>query len=149
MYSFKEDFLPNGQFIIKLVYNTGEDLKYEDPALLFQSISLEKTLLFLSRAIEESYYTEEYKSSVFGPIPEDYDNKEIKANEVRIFYVDMEYTISKKQFYDLCLLLCKMRLIGIERLQLKEKNIIDGQWMDTLQESMEKIENKLRLSANK
>jgi hypothetical protein len=95
----------------KIVYSNGEPLKYGDKAEIFGILNLEEEFFpFMNSAISETYFSQEHSSVAFGYQHADYENKEIKENEVRIYYIEVENTITKKEFYELCLLLCDAKL---------------------------------------
>ena len=107
-----------------ILYSNGEKLKYGDPAEIFSAISENEFNSFMQSAISGFYFIREHYWFTFGYQPSDYDNQEIKENEVRIHYAGEDNTILKKDFYELCLLLCDAKLnslttnIEIKRIEL-------------------------------
>lgn len=94
-----------------IVYVDGKELSYGDPAEIFGVLNLEGDFFpFMNSAIAENQYIKEHYGFIFGYRPSDYDNTEIKQNDVRVYYAGVENTISKIDFYELCLLLCKAKL---------------------------------------
>jgi hypothetical protein len=103
-----------------LLYYDGSNLKYGDPAEIFGAIREKDFMHFMYCAITESYYTKDDHHFIFGYQPADYENEEIKENEVKIHYAGVDNTITKKEFYDLCLLLCDAKLNGLDLIEDKE-----------------------------
>jgi hypothetical protein len=107
----ENDFTNRPNTIGKIVYSNGESLKYGDKAEIFGILNLEEEFIpFMSSAISETYFSQQHSGFAFGYQPADYENKEIKENEVRIYYIEVENTIQKKDFYELCLLLCDAKI---------------------------------------
>jgi len=94
----------------QVVFCDGQRLRYGDPAELFSAITEEEFILFVETAIASGHYIKEHYGFVFGYQPADFDNDEIKENEVKIQYADVVNIISKTAFYKLCLLLCNAKL---------------------------------------
>jgi hypothetical protein len=103
-----------------VLYSDGSNLKYGDPAEIFGAITEKEFVPFMECAISESYYTKEHFHFMLGYQPADYENEEIKKNEVKIYYAGVDNTISKKEFYELCLLLCDAKLNGLDLIEDKE-----------------------------
>jgi hypothetical protein len=93
-----------------IIYIDGTSLKYGDAAEIFGAIRDNQLHDFFESVISETYFSREHYSLIFGYQPADYENKEIKEDEVRIYYIDIENTVLKKDFYKLCLLLCEAKM---------------------------------------
>lgn len=99
----------------KIVYEDGSPLKYGDQAEIFSVLNLDDEFnLFIQSALSEIYYTKNDSHFIFGYQPADYENEEIKENDVKIHYAGVDNTITKKEFYELCLLLCEAKLNGLD-----------------------------------
>ncbi len=103
-----------------VVYSDGSNLKYGDEAEIFGAIREKDLKHFMQCSITENYYTKDDSHFIFGYQPADYENEEIKENDVKIHYAGVDNTISKKEFYDLCLLLCDAKLNGLDLIGDKE-----------------------------
>jgi hypothetical protein len=103
-----------------VVYSDGSNLKYGDEAEIFGAIREKDLMHFMQCAITENYYTKDDSHFIFGYQPADYENEEIKENDVKIQYAGVNNTITKKEFYDLCLLLCDAKLNGLDLIEDKE-----------------------------
>lgn len=97
-----------------IVYANGTGLKYGDSAEIFGALGENEIVPFMESAISEGDYYKEHYNFVFGYQPADFENEEIKENEVRIHYAGVDNTISKKAFYDLCLLLCEAKEYSLD-----------------------------------
>jgi hypothetical protein len=131
-YNLLEDGSLNINSPIKFMYSDGRSLDYQDPAIIFQAISWKDTIIFLSNAIDKKTYMEEYKSFTFGERIFSSDLPDLKPDELNVFYIDTDYTITKKLFYELCLLMCQAKLNCIRKFELKE--IVDDNYILKLEE---------------
>lgn len=114
-YGYLKEVSQQSKIVHRLTYFDGEYLAYGDPAEIFTAASSgEDFLRFMQSALSEGGYYREHYNFVFGYQPADYENAEIKENEVRIHYAGVDNTMSKKDFYELCLLLCDAKLIGLD-----------------------------------
>ena len=104
----------------KLVYSNGENLKYGDPAEIISVAGGKEFNPFIQSALSEGGYYKEHYNFIFGYQPADYENEEIKENDVKIHYAGVDNTITKKEFYDMCLLLCDAKLNGLDLIEDKE-----------------------------
>lgn len=109
----ENNFTTKANTIGKIVYLNGETLKYGDEAEIFGVLNLEEEFKpFMESALSEGDYHKEHYSFIFGYQPVDFENEEISESEVKIRYAGIDNTLSKKQFYELCLLLCDAKLNG-------------------------------------
>ncbi len=92
---------------IRFVYSDDKELKYEDPVLIWSSLSFNEILICLNKAIKKEAYIKEYKSIIFGPVEPGYDDDGINAEDVAVYYVDTKYIIHRIEFYKLCMLVCE------------------------------------------
>ena len=107
----KNDFNNRPNTIGKIIYSNGESLNYGDAAEIFGVLNLEEEFTpFLELALSEMHFSREHYGFIFGYQPADYENEEIKVGEVRIHYSGVDNTITKKEFYELCLLMCNAKL---------------------------------------
>lgn len=134
-YAYIEYMHPIGEVAKKFVYSDGKDLEYGDKAEILDAVMGKDFSDFIKGVLSETYFTREHYWFTFGYQPADYDNEEIKESEVRIHYAGVDNTISKKEFYDLCLLLCdaKLNLLNKDDITNKELTLIKT-----------KLEGKLR-----
>lgn len=107
-----------------IVYADGAKLQYGDPAEIFGAITDNEFISFLESSLSESSFTREHYWYTFGYQPADFDNEEIKENEVQIHYAGVDNSITKKDFYKLCLLLCDAKLNGIESKEIDKEKIL-------------------------
>jgi hypothetical protein len=96
-----------------IIYADGTALKYGDFAEVFGAISNHDLLPFFESSITEMYFSREHYGITYGYQPADYENEEINESEVRIYFAEMENRVTKKDFYELCLLLCEAKLNSI------------------------------------
>ena len=121
-----------------LLYSDGSNLKYGDPAEIFGAIREKDFTHFIDCAITESYYTKDDSHFILGYQPADYENEEIKENEVKIHYAGVDNSIAKKEFYKLCILLCDAKLNGLDLIEDKEVS------REELQSIKIKLEEKIK-----
>jgi hypothetical protein len=107
----------------KLVYSNGDDLRYGDPAEIIPVAGGEGFKQFMESALSESGYYREHYSFTFGYKPADFDSKEIKDTEVKTHYAGVDNTISKKEFYELCLLLCNAKMQASHKNSIEEEEL--------------------------
>jgi hypothetical protein len=107
----------SGRIGMKYIYSNGEDIKCGDPAEIFSPDDFESAITFLKSAINKGSYFEQFKSFIFGPRDEDFENKRINNDEVRVFYVDTVTDIKQTVFYELCYLMAEL----MSYILLKEK----------------------------
>jgi hypothetical protein len=99
----------------KFVYSDGKDLVYGDKAEILGAVLGGVNFLeFIDGALSETYFSREHYWYTCGYQPADFDNEEIKGNEVRIHYAGVDNTILKKDFYELCLLLCEAKEYSLD-----------------------------------
>ena len=133
-YAYVQYVHPMGQITRKFVYANGKDLDYGDKAeILSAVVGAGNFLDFMKGALSETYFTREHFWFTCGYQPADFDNEEIKQREVRIHYAGVDNTILKKDFYEMCLLLCEAKKYSLDyketfedelfqiKLQLEEK----------------------------
>jgi hypothetical protein len=97
----------------KIIYSNGEPLEYGDIAEIFSVLNLEEEFIpFIKSALSETYFTKEHYGFIFGYQPASFDDDEIKENEVKIHYAGVDNTILKKEFFELCILLCEAKLVN-------------------------------------
>lgn len=114
-------FTNKSNTIGKIVYSNGEPLKYGDEAEIFGVLNLEEEFNpFMKSGLSEAYFSREHYWYTFGYQPADYENEEIKATDVKIHYAGVDNIITKKEFYELCLLLCEAKLNGLDLIEDKE-----------------------------
>ncbi len=100
----------NDKQVNKLVYVDGSDLNYGDPAEIIPVVAGSDFISFIKAVINNTEFSREHYWFSFGYQPSDFDNEEIKANEVRIHYAGVDNTILKNDFYEMCILLCDFKL---------------------------------------
>jgi hypothetical protein len=105
-----------------IIYANGEALKYGDVAEIFGAITDNDLLSFFKSSITEEYISREHYGVEFGYQPADYENEELRENEIKIHYIEVENTVTKKSFYELCLLLCDAKLNGLDFQEDGEEN---------------------------
>lgn len=104
----------------KIVYSDGTDLSYGDPAEIFGVLNIENEFYdFINSALTKGSFTRQYYGFLFGPYF-DYDSGEIKDSEVGMIYAGVENKIPKKDFFELCLLLCNAKLNGMDIIEDNE-----------------------------
>jgi hypothetical protein len=108
-----------------VLYSDGSNLKYGDPAEIFGAITEKEFAEFMECAILERYYTKDHYHFILGYQPADYENDEIKENNVKIHYAGVDNTITKIEFYELCLLLCEAKLNGLDLIEDKAVKLED------------------------
>jgi hypothetical protein len=114
-YALIRDVRNNGDIISKFVYADGKDLSYGDKAEILGAVIGDVNFLdFIKGVLSETYFTREHYWFTFGYQPSDFDSEEIKDNEVRIHYAGVDNTILKKDFYELCLLLCEAKRYSLD-----------------------------------
>jgi hypothetical protein len=109
-YAYVEYRRSDGEVGRKFVYANGKDLLYGDEAEILGAVMGKDFSPFIHSVLDQNHFTREHYGFTFGFQPADFDNEEIKVNEVRIYYADVENTITKKDFYELCLLMCNAKL---------------------------------------
>ena len=109
-----------GMLGMKIVYSSGNTLEYGDSAEIISVAGGNEFKPFMDSVISEGGLYKEHCSFIFGYQPSDYENEEIKENEVKIHYAGVDNTISKKDFYELCLLLCDAKLNRLDLIQDNE-----------------------------
>ncbi|NDP23163.1 MAG: hypothetical protein GZ091_19105 [Paludibacter sp.] len=102
-----------------IVYSDGSKLGYGDKAEIFGAISNIELISFMDSVLSNNNYTKEHYWITFGYQPASFDDEEIKDREVRIHYAGVDNTIPKKDFYELCLLLCMAKLNGFDLNEVK------------------------------
>jgi hypothetical protein len=133
-YAYVQYGHPIGQIAKKFIYANGKDLEYGDKAEILSAVVGDGSFWdFIKSALSETYFTREHFWFTCGYQPTDFDNEEIKQGEVRIHYAGVDNTILKRDFYELCLLLCEAKKYSLDykeelenellqiKLQLEEK----------------------------
>lgn len=109
----------------KIIYSNGEPLRYGDVAEIFGVLNLEEEFIpFIKSALTESGYYKEHYSFIFGYEPADFENEEIKENDVRIHYAGCDNTILKKEFFELCILLCEAKLVNSNKGNITNEELL-------------------------
>jgi hypothetical protein len=120
-YGYRKEANQQNEIVHRLTYSDGKYLAYGDPAEIFSAVSSgAEFIIFMQSALFESGFYKEHYNFTLGYQPADFENEEIKENEVKIHYAGVDNTISKKEFYDLCLLLCDAKLNGLDLIEDKE-----------------------------
>jgi hypothetical protein len=122
-YAYVEYRRSDGNIGKKFVYADGTDLLYGDKAEILGAVMGKDFSPFINSVLDQKHFTREHYGFTFGFQPADFDNEEIKANEVRIYYADVENTITQRDFYDLCLLLCNAKLKTITTSDVTEQEL--------------------------
>jgi hypothetical protein len=109
-YAYIQFLHPMGEMARKFVYADGTDLVYGDKAEILGAVMGKDFLPFVKSVLNGKHFTREHYGYTLGFQSADFDNAEIKDDEVRVYYADVENTISKQEFYKLCLFLCDAKL---------------------------------------
>ncbi len=124
-YALIEYKRPDGDTSKKFVYADGKNLAYGDKAEILGAVLGGINFLeFINGALSETYFSREHYWFTCGYQSADFDNEEIKENEVRIHYAGVDNTILKKDFYELCLLLCEAKKYSLDYKEEFEKEIL-------------------------
>lgn len=120
-YGYLKEVNLQNKIVHRLTYSNGKHLAYGDPAEIFSAVSSGvEFITFIQSALFESGYYKEHYNFTFGYQSADYENEEIKENEVRIHYAGVDNITTKKEFYELCLLLCDAKLNGLDIIEDNE-----------------------------
>jgi hypothetical protein len=131
--------LENNNQIYRLVYSNGQPLKYGDPGEIFTAFgSIAEFYEFMQTAIDETHFGREHYGFFFGYYPATQDNIEIKETEVYINYAGVSNIILKKDFYELCILVCQAQ---IKRIEMNFGAVLD---LNYLQDTIAKLQDKLK-----
>jgi hypothetical protein len=138
-YGYLIESRTESNFVNRLVYNNGENLKYGDPAEIFPvSVSSENFNDFMNAAIDETHFGREHYGFFFGYYPATQDNIEIKETEVYINYAGVSNIILKKDFFESSILACQAQ---IRRIEL---NVSSPHELSILQDTVAKLQDKLK-----
>lgn len=98
----------------RLVYFDGSKLKYGDPAEIIPTAGGKDFKPFIDAALSEGGFNRQGYGFFFGYLAPSFDDDGIKENEVSIHYGGVDNMILKKDFYELCLLLCEAKINGLD-----------------------------------
>jgi hypothetical protein len=138
-------FKKNELFFFEVVKN-GESLKYGD---YVSNILSYPTLIslpeYLKNFINElDYDISEYSSIMFGEDRNDEGEIVIPKNMVGFSIFEDRTLISKSEFYNLCLQMANIALEAAEMFNLKNRNIVDDNWIGSIKDLVPKIEEKIK-----
>jgi hypothetical protein len=119
-YAYVQFTHPTGQLAKKFVYANEKDLEYGDKAEILGSVMGKDFLPFINSVLAQKHFTREHYGYTLGFQPADFDNQEIKESEARVYYADVENTISKRELFELTLLLCEAKLNSLDLHEDKE-----------------------------
>lgn len=135
----------NELFFFDLLKNE-EPLKYGDYVKNILSYpSLISLPEYLNNFIKElDYDISEYSSIIFGELKNDEGRILIPSGMVGFSIFDDRTLISKLEFYTLCLQMANKSLEAVNLFNLKEKNIVDDNWIISIKNLIPMIEEKIK-----
>ncbi|MFK7004844.1 hypothetical protein BWK63_13785 [Flavobacterium covae] len=133
-YAYVQFTHPTGQLAKKFVYANKKDLEYGDKAEILGAVMGKDFLPFINSVLTQKHFTREHYGYTLGFQPADFDNQEIKEDEARVYYADAENTISKRELFELAILLCEAKLNGWD---LQEDNEVSRKDLLSIKSQLE------------
>jgi len=114
-----------------------DNLPEESGMYFFNGLKIDEYLFFLSNAIQKIGTGYNTSGVGFGPYTAtgwDSNDISIPENQVLLGTFVGDTFLDILDFYDLCLQLVQTALEAVEVFQLKEKGIVDAQWIQQMQD---------------
>jgi hypothetical protein len=127
-------------------YENGVEIDFDNEGIgIIPSLKMHEIPHFIEKVLEETGFHQEYSGFSFGPVIDE-GRTIVESGYVKLYILNTDTILTEREFFEVTLQLANKALEAVDQFQLKEKKIIDNNWIEKVKLFIPALQTKIKNS---